>query len=286
MNILITGGQGFVGRHLAHHLEILNDVYCYDLKSGNDIRNLHDLDKAFELSQCTTVIHLAALAGVRRSKDYASEYISTNITGTWNVGLMCEKYGCNLISFSSSSVYGNANPPTKEDDPKDPVSIYGMTKLCAEQIVNRLNIQTTTIRPFTIYGENGRGDQVFYKWLNQFKSQKNITVYRGSETTKRGYTYVGDIVSAILYLVETDWPWEHEDFNLGGKEIITIDELVYIFSQNIPGFDALVGYLPPPKEDIAINYADITKAQNMIGFNPLDNFTQNLEQIILTEIGE
>jgi UDP-glucuronate 4-epimerase len=287
MNILITGGSGFIGRHLITKLiELGHKCHNYDLTHNQDIRNLHDLDKAFELSQCSTVIHLAARAGVRRGNEYPHEYMTTNIEGTWNVARMCEKYGCRLISFSSSSVYGSADPPTKEEDPKHPVSLYGMTKLMGEHIVNQTYIPSTIVRPFTVYGENGRGDQVFYKWLNQYKSEKLVTVFRNpdDEPSKRGYTYVGDLISALITLIECRWDWSHEDFNLGGQEVITIDDLVRIFRSCIPDFPTRTLELPLPDTDIPENYACIDKARRMLGFNPPAKFQDIIAGIISREL--
>jgi UDP-glucuronate 4-epimerase len=283
MNILITGAKGFVGQHLVRQLSRFHNVFTYDLVDGQDIRNLHDLDKAFEYAQCTTVVHLAARTGVRRSVDYPGEYIATNIEGTWNVGKMCERYDCRLINFSSSSVYGLTTPPTPEDAPKHPISLYGMTKLMGEHIVNNLATPTTIIRPFTIYGEGGRGDQVFYKWLNQFKAGKFCTIYN-KNTSRRGYTYINDIVKVILKLISMPWDWEHEDFNIGGLEIISIDDLLEIFSENIPGFIAQSTFLPAPMEDTLENYANITKAISMLGYDPPKNLRKNIERIIHNEL--
>lgn len=291
MKILITGGAGFIGTHLVRHLVNVSmdceiprqkDIAVYDIVNGHDIRNLHDLDKAFEVTQCDTVVHLAARAGVRRGNEYAHEYMSTNIEGTWNIGKMCEKYDCRLISFSSSSVYGNATPPTREHDPKNPVSLYGMTKLMGEHIVNRLTVPTVIIRPFTVYGPNGRGDQVFYKWLNQYSAGKPLTVY-GDGNGKRGFTYVGDIVSAVKTLIGP-WPWKekHIDFNLGGEEVITTDEMLDVYYSLIPYIK--VDRHCRPEIDIKENYADISKAKKMFGFNPPKQFKQNLEMIIRKEL--
>jgi len=282
MNILITGSCGFIGKHLQKALyEAGHHIYGYDLRDGLDIRDLHELDKWFELSQCTTVIHLAARAGVRRGNEYAHEYMTTNIEGTWNVGKMCEKYGCRLISFSSSSVYGNANPPTKEDDPKNPISLYGMTKLMGEHIVNQLTIPTVIIRPFTVYGEDGRGDQVFYKWINQYKAGKQMTVFNNGRNA-RGYTYVGDIINALVTLINMDWDWIHEDFNLGGQEIITIDSLLTIFMKIIR--DSKCTFLNRPGSDIPENYACIDKAKEILNFNPPKQFKENITNIIRKEL--
>ncbi len=271
--ILITGDMGFIGTHLK---EALNNFKGFDMKNGLDIRNKYDLELAFECNQFDTVIHLAALAGVRRSKLYPDEYISTNIEGTWNVGKMCEKYGCRLISFSSSSVYGNSIPPTKENDQKEPISLYGITKLAGEKIVNNLEIPTTIIRPFTVYGQGGRNDQVIYKWLNQYKAGKKITVYGDGESS-RGYVHINDLVSVIKKLVSMEWSWKHEDFNIGGVEIIKLKDIIKLFKSVYP----LVEFNKEekPADDVKEQYADISKAKKILGYKPEIKFNETVESI-------
>lgn len=284
MNILITGAMGFIGKHLRSKLntEHNGSLTLYDLALGDDIRNLHDLDKAFEASQCTTVIHLAARAGVRRGNDYPHEYLTTNIEGTWNVGKMCEKYGCRLISFSSSSVFGDAINPIAENDPKNPISLYGMTKLMGEHIVNQLTIPTTIIRPFTVYGEGGRRDQVFYKWLSQYLAGKPITVY-GDGSSLRGYTYVEDIVKTVCQLAMSDlWSWEHEHFNIGGNEYIPLSRVIEIFREILQ--DAVFEFLPAQECDITASFANTDKAHYFLDWDPPREFTTHLRNIIMREI--
>lgn len=267
--ILITGDKGYIGDHLRSRLP---EASGYDLRDGYDIRNLYDLDIAFERSQPDTVIHLAALAGVRQSRLYPDQYVTTNVTGTWNVGKMCEKYGYRLISFSSSSVFGNSNPPTKETDPKNPLSLYGITKLAGENIVNRLECQTTIIRPFTLFP--GRETQVWGKWEAQYRNGKEITVFGDGV---RGYVHIDDLTDAIVHLVESKWVWDHEDFNLGGGDVVQITDLLDMFLSHYS--DAKVKMMIRPTEDIAVQYADITKAKEMLNYNPKFSFKRDLMKV-------
>lgn len=295
MRILITGGKGFIGTRLVKALAnvhsesdsripLQHNITTYDLVDGQDIRNMHDLDKAFEYAQPQTVIHLAARTGVRRSIDYPGEYITTNIEGTWNVGAMCQKHGARLISFSTASVFGNEPPPIPEYAEKRPISLYGMTKLIGEHIVDNLSIPTVIVRPFNVYGGNGRGDQVFFKWINQLKTGRLATIYDTPESC-RGYTHVADLAEIVAKLAGMEWNWkDHQDFNLGGSEIITLDDLVQIFRDNIADFALHSVRIPAPKEDIVANYACIDKAREIIGFNPPPRFQENLISIIEKEL--
>ena len=158
--LLITGSDGFVGNHLKKKLNKRNIPFVrYDIRDSNnsDTRDKHQLAEIFEKEQITEVIHLAALAGVRRGKKYPQEYISTNILGTQNVVDLCNEFKVNkLIFYSSSSVYGNkCEKPALETDIKNPISLYGITKLAGEHIVNSTECKTVIIRPFTVYGKNG-----------------------------------------------------------------------------------------------------------------------------------
>jgi UDP-glucuronate 4-epimerase len=285
MRIIVTGGKGFVGKRLITKMMMDHDVYSYDIEDGQDIRNLHDLDKFFEYIQPQCVIHLAARTGVRRSVDHPHEYLTTNVEGTWNVGKMCEQYGCRLISFSTASVFGNDYPPIKEDDPKKPISLYGMTKEVGEHIVNNLTIPTTIVRPFNLYGEGGRGDQVFFKWINQLKTGRPVTVYN-TVGSCRGYTYVGDLVDVVSRLAVMWWSWDHEHFNIGGAETVYLHDVYEIFKSCVPKFNKKVILLDAPKSDIIANYACIEKAKAMIGFDPPKNFKEKLTSIIKMELGD
>lgn len=279
-NILVTGHEGFAGKHLTKFLDKKGLQWIgYDLQSGQDTRNRHDLDCIFEMHQIRHVIHLAALAGVRRSRLYPEEYISTNIFGTQNIVDMCNKYMVEkLVFYSSSSVFGvGSDPPFIEDDEKKPINLYGISKLAGEHIVNNAECKTVILRPFTIYGEDGRKDEVIYRWLEQYKSGLPITIY-GDGTSCRGYVYIKDLVEATVNLLQRDSNEKHEDFNIGGSEIVYIQDIADIFADEFP--DAKFARLDLPVEDVLENYANTDRAKEILGFDPQPNFATNLRKII------
>jgi UDP-glucuronate 4-epimerase len=292
MKIAIIGHLGFVGSHLTKYFDKQNISWVgYDLVSGQDIRDAHKLDRFFEENQISHVIHLANLAGVRRGNEYPEEYISTNILGTLNVVKMCEKYNVDhLIYYSSSSVYGEGNPPIVEIDNKNPKSLYGITKVAGELIVNSSKIEQTTILiPFTIYGgetESGcRKDSVIHKWIAQSKQGKPITVY-GDGSSCRGFVYIDDIVDITSkILINQNRKWKHETFNIGGSEVIKLNDIINIFKDEIQTL-ARFQYLPMPDVDIKVNYADTSKAKRILGFDPKKMFKENLIKIIKKEFYE
>ncbi|HLB57392.1 MAG: hypothetical protein A3F67_11810 [Verrucomicrobia bacterium RIFCSPHIGHO2_12_FULL_41_10] len=281
--LLITGHKGFVGSNLCVELKRRGlDFVGYDLQDGDDIRDKCKLDRFFEENQVTEIVHLAALAGVRRGELYPADYIFTNILGTNNLVELAEKYGVKkIVFFSSSSVYGQGKPPIKEDDAKKPISIYGITKLAGEKIIERCKIPFWVIlRPFTIYGENGRRDEVIYKWVNQVKNKKPITVY-GNGGSERGYVYIKDIVSVVLKILFEKHAVSKMDLNIGGSEVIKLSEIIAEFKKVF--LAAKFETLPLPESDVKSNFANITKAGDWLEFNPKKKFIKNLRLILKKE---
>lgn len=268
MNILITGNEGFVGSHIdIPHVG-------YDLINGEDILNEYQLETVFANNHIDTVIHLAALAGVHKSLLFPNTYIDVNIKGTQNIIEACKRHKVkHLIFFSSSSVYGNGMSPLKETDELNPISPYGVTKLAGEMLVKSSGIPYTIIRPFSLYGDFGRQDQIFYKWINQIISNKEITLF-GDGTAKRGFTNIYDLVSFIkLIVLQTP---NKETYNIGGEEIISMNQIIAML-QNSYEFE--VKQLPEKEEDIKESWADISKAKR-IGYNPKTSFFTELKKII------
>lgn len=278
MKILVTGGLGFVGSHLCKELEREHEVIVYDLVKGDDIRDRFKLDRMFESENFDVLINLAARAGVRRGEDFPEEYFSTNVIGLVNLIEMAEKYQLKkFIHFSSSSVYGaqNENVATKEDDEKNPRSIYGITKLAGELLLKKSKLAYIIIRPFTIIGENGRKEMVIYKWLNQHLSGRPISFY-GDGSTFRGYTYIGDMIEGVKLCLNERI--QREDFNLGGHQKIYLSELLDIFKELFP--DVEVNKLEMPSSDQPYSFADTSKAEKMLGWKPAENTKGKIRSIL------
>jgi len=270
MKILVTGCLGFIGSKLYAEIEKDHELVGYDIKVNDDIRDRRKLEYLFETENFDIVIHLAALTGVRRGELYPDEYISTNVIGTKNLVELSEKYGVkHFINFSSSSIYGESKKALSEVDMPNPNSIYGMTKLMAEQIVRRSSLEWTTIRPFTVYGENGRPDQVLVKWANEVNAGKPITFY-GDGNTVRGYTYLGDLIRGVKLIIE------HGGIgtvNLGGTEPISLSELWDIIGN--PERDVL----ELPFGDRTRSVADIEKAVIALGWTPQSDFRKTIKKL-------
>lgn len=274
--ILATGHRGFVGGYLA---EALGEYVGYDLVEGNDIRDGFKLFKTLQDNKIETVIHLAARAGVRTSALFPEEYLSTNINGTRTLLEVAEKAGVkHVILFSSSSIYGSQQPPNSEDVPPQPDSIYGMTKAASEMLAAISPVPTTVIRPFTLYGKRGRKDQVVYKWLTEWREGKPLTFY-GDGASKRGYTHVLDLMDGLSAIVRKGPPESgHDIYNLGGAEVITLDDIAAIFEAELP--DIAWNRVSRPSFDVFENWADTSKARRELGWTPMRDFKTEMVHII------
>ena len=290
---LILGFRGFIGTRLCQKLTKEGiDFVGYDLQDGDDVRDKFKLDKIIESGQFDMVVHLAAQAGVRRGEDFPDEFISMNMQGTQNVVNACKKHGVRKILFySSSSVLGGNDEPDQvgldEMNEYNPKSIYAMTKVAGECIVKNSGLDYLIIRPFTVYGENGRPDMVIYKWINQIKAGRPITFY-GDGKTKRGYTYVQDLVDATITLAKMKS--EDKDMpgilHLGGSEIITLAEVLQLFDNHCKNnnIEYFVDEQDMPKADVTSSFACIDEAREAIGFEPQKRFKNLIKQILNEEL--
>lgn len=253
MTILITGHKGFIGSHLTKKLGSLGLKWIgYDLVDGNDIRNKLSLERVFDSYPIEVVIHLASLTGARRGEEYPQEYFDTNVIGTENVARLCEKYGVKkLIAFSSASA-------------KTCMNTYGITKHAMELMLERCKVKSIhVVRPFNVYGENGRPDQVIWKWKNRIEAGLPIE-YHGN--LKRNYTYVGDLIEALLQLlsIDGDATWD-----FGSDQKIGLENLLNLFIEKYPGLrinkkemeDVEVS---PEKNYLSFNTDFITKVKELL----------------------
>ncbi|MBI2142010.1 NAD-dependent epimerase/dehydratase family protein, partial [Candidatus Woesearchaeota archaeon] len=215
MNVLVTGGAGFIGSHVADNF---NDYYEPEQKKSNikkqqhnknyalyreDILNLKQMDDIFGKAKPEAIIHLAARVGVRPSLKEPLLYNDVNVKGTLHILELARKHGVKKLVFaSSSSVYGaNKKVPFSEDDRTDrPISPYGATKKAGELLCHSYHslysMDIACLRFFTVYGERGRPDMAPYKFTKLISEGKEIEVY-GDGRTKRDYTYVADIVQGV-----------------------------------------------------------------------------------------
>lgn len=292
MNILITGVAGFIGSWIAKELvkqghniigiDNFNDYYNSKFKEENlediklklykeDIRNFDNLKKIFYNNKINKIVHLAAMVGVRPSIINPFIYEEVNVRGTLNLLELAKQNNIKKFVFtSSSSVYGNQDkvPFSEDDATNSQISPYAATKKSGEILCYTYNslykIPTVCLRLFTVYGPYGRPDMAPYKFVNNISHGKEIEVY-GDGSTKRDYTFIADIVSGILKSFELDA--DYEIINLGCGSPIMLSNFIKIIEKNL-GKKAVIKQKELQQGDVMQTYADISKAERLLGYKP------------------
>ena len=297
MNFLVTGGAGFIGSHVCERLlrdghsvwafDELNDFYDPQLKRAN-LRAIQSLAKPFEFFhgdlcdedavaevfssvQFDQVIHLAARAGVRPSLEQPALYQRVNVEGTVNILEAARKTGVKKITIaSSSSVYGvNAKVPFSESYPIfSAVSPYAASKLACEALGHVYHhiykMDVAMLRFFTVYGPRQRPDLAIHKFTKLIDAGKPIPVF-GDGSTARDHTFISDILEGILACTKKEFGFEI--FNLGESQTVKLSELIALI-ENALGKKAIIDRQPLQPGDVPLTFADISKAQRMLGYEP------------------
>jgi len=218
------------------------------------------------------IVHLAARAGVRPSLKEPKLYAETNINGTLNLLELARDYEIKQFVFgSSSSVYGeNEKLPFAENDPIfNPISPYAATKAAGELICHTyshlFDIRTVCLRFFTVYGPRQRPDLAIHKFSKRIWDGDPISVF-GDGSTRRDYTYIDDIISGVRAAMDY-YASMHEVFNLGESETTQLSRLIELLEENL-GKKAIIDRQPMQPGDVPITYADISKARQMLGYDP------------------
>ncbi|MDF2833241.1 GDP-mannose 4,6-dehydratase [Chryseobacterium indoltheticum] len=252
-----------------------------------DIRDQKGLEKIFRNHQIDFIIHLAALAGVRPSIERPLEYEEVNVRGTMNLWELCNQFGIKkFICASSSSVYGNNEkiPFCETDNVDQPISPYAATKKSGEilgHVYHSLyGIDMIQLRFFTVYGPRQRPDLAIHKFTKLISENKEIPFY-GDGNTARDYTYIDDIINGILKSI--DYLEKNSDIyeiiNLGENEVVTLTEMLSEIEKNL-NKTAIRKILPIQPGDVQKTSADITKAQNLIGYKPVTNFQNGTKKFV------
>lgn len=252
-----------------------------------DIRDKNGLEEIFKNHKIDTVIHLAALAGVRPSIERPLEYEEVNIRGTMNLWELCKDFNINkFVCASSSSVYGNNEkiPFSETDNVDNPISPYAATKKCGEILGHVYHdlykIDMIQLRFFTVYGPRQRPDLAIHKFTKLISEDEEIPFY-GDGTTARDYTYIDDVVDGIWKSVQ--YLENHSDvyeiINLGESEVINLNEMLSTLEKTL-GKSAIRKNLPMQPGDVLKTNADITKARTLIGYKPDTNFQNGIKKFV------
>lgn len=296
MSILVTGGAGFVGSHLARALlqrgdrvvaiDNFNDYYDPAIKRANarelaqhpnftlvegDIRDTATLEALFAEHGVRRVAHLAAMAGVRESMRQPALYLDVNLTGTFNLLEAAQRHGVeNFVFASTSSVYGETKrlPFTEEDAADRPLAAYPASKRAAEILaysyhhLHKLNV--TVLRFFNVYGPAGRPDMMPLRVMNALLDGTEIPIFNGGDI-KRDWTYIDDTVQGVIAALDT--PLGYEILNLGVGAPISLREFIDVLEE-LSGRTLKTRVVPTPPSDPPITFCDNSKIRRLLGFNP------------------
>jgi UDP-glucuronate 4-epimerase len=307
---LITGGAGFIGSHLVDRLlatdieqvtvvDDFNDFYDPEIKRQNirhhledpryqltevDIRDRAALEQSLATNRFDCIVHLAARAGVRPSLTQPQLYNETNVNGTLNLLEFARQKDIKQFVFgSSSSVYGiNAKVPFSEDDPiRQPISPYAATKGAGELLCHTYShlyrIRCICLRFFTVYGPRQRPDLAIHKFARLISEGKPIPVF-GDGTTRRDYTYVDDIIDGVVAAINYDKS-DFEVINLGESRTVELRELIALLEKELDAH-AIIDRQPSQPGDVPQTFADITRARQLLGYNPQTQIEDGLRRFV------
>ncbi len=306
-NILLTGAAGFIGWKTAKMLleeghnvigvDNLNNYYDIRLKEYRkkdlekyknfkfypvDIENIKALEILFMDNKFDAVINLAARAGVRYSMVNPHVYMTTNAYGTLNLLELMKGYNVKkMVLASTSSLYAGQPMPFKEDLPVNtPISPYAASKKAAEVMAYTYHylygIDVSVVRYFTVYGPAGRPDMSIFRFIKWIDEGKPIILY-GDGSQARDFTYVDDIANGtILALKDVGY----EIINLGGgKNPISLKTVIEMIEKYL-GKKAVIDFKPFHKADLKETWADITKAKQLLNWEPKISFEEGIEKTI------
>ncbi len=313
--ILVTGAAGFIGSHIVDRLladghsvwglDNFDDFYPRQIKESNlesalthkgfelvegDLRDDVLLNTLFRIGEFDAVVHMAAKAGVRPSIEAPEEYYDSNVMGTVRLLEAMRRYGVGALVFaSSSSVYGSrpGSGPFSEDDPVDhPVSPYAATKRAGELLCHTYwhlqGLSCDCLRFFTVYGPRQRPDLAIHKFARELSAGRPVPVY-GDGTAARDFTYIDDTVGAVLTSLEQVMRAGKEPLfrilNIGADRTVTVNELVHLLGATMDAVPT-VEHLPPQPGDVPQTWADISKARDVLGFNPTVPIEEGLRRFV------
>lgn len=305
-HVLVTGGAGFIGSHLVDRLlkeetwqvtvlDNFDPFYAAEIKEENVAKHRAQADYrlvrgdlldpgvlASLPEQVDSIVHLAAKAGVRPSLQDPAGYQAVNVTGTQHLlEFARERAVKDFVFAGSSSVYGvNPDVPWREDDcVLRPISPYASTKVSGEllgHVYSHLyDLRFTSLRFFTVYGPRQRPDLAIHKFAKLIRDGEPLPVY-GDGSSRRDYTYIGDIIEGVMAAVRLREPG-FDIINLGYHRTVSLREMIGALEHAL-GTKAELEFLPTQPGDVPQTFADIRKAERLLGYKPTTSFKEGIER--------
>ena len=299
MRFMVTGGAGFVGKNITnmllkdgHIVSILDNLNTGKKENLEGILentefyqvDIRDYKKLRELMKNSDgIFHQAALTNVQESFTKQKEYEEVNIVGTENILKIANEFDIKVVFASSSSVYGNQSKiPIKEDSSIIPINPYGKTKLETERLSEKYykkSVKSIGLRYFNVYGK-GQNDAyagVITKFLKNINEGKSPIIF-GSGKQTRDFIFVEDVALANIVAMKNNV--KNGFFNIGTGKKTSINELANLMIK-LSGKDLKPIYKNPLEGDIQDSQADITKAKNLLNWNPKTELKEGLKKLVL-----
>ena len=297
MNLIVTGGAGFIGSHLTkylikkgHNVSVIDSLRrgsfdnLREIKDQIDFQEIDILD--YEkmknvVKNADGIFHQAALGSVPQSFKEPEEYHRVNAIGTENVLKLAKEFGFKVVYASSSSVYGNQDKfPIKEDAEKNPLNPYGRSKLESEQFAKKyadVGVKVIGLRYFNVFGigQNPNYAGVVPKFIERLVLHKPPMIY-GDGKQLRNFTFVDDVVEANVLAFENKI--EHAFMNIATGVMTSVKELASIMIR-LSGLSIEPTYEQAREGDIEKSQADISLAKNLINWVPKTTLEEGLEKI-------
>ena len=301
--VLVTGAAGFIANRVARDLaaehkvvaiDNVNDYYDVRLKEHRiealdgiefhriDIENKAAMQPLFEENQFDAVVNLAARAGVRYSMENPHVYMTTNAHGSLNLlELMREFDVKKYVLASTSSLYAGQQMPFVESlAVNTPISPYAASKKAAEVMAYSYHflfgIDVSVVRYFTVYGPAGRPDMSIFRFIQWIDQGVPIELF-GDGSQSRDFTYVDDIASGTIAALK---PVGYEIINLGGGNQPISMNTVIATLEDLLGKKAKINYRDFHKADLKSTWADISKANDLLGWEPKISLQEGLENSV------
>lgn len=284
MNVVVTGGAGFIGSYLVKQLVKSNqNVTVIDSLDRGNLTNLssvidkikfHKIDiRDFDglkeiLKQADGVFHEAALTDVQESFTKQKEYHDVNVIGSENIFRLANEFGFKVVYASSSSIYGNPKTiPVNEKNERKPINPYGQTKLEDEFLAERyakLSASIIGLRYFNVYGKGQTGSYagVITKFINNLKEKKPPVIF-GSGDQLRDFVYVEDVALANIAAMQSNV--KDGFFNVGTGITTSIKKLAQILI-DISGLSLEPKHEEPLEGDVSMSQADTSLTKKMLGW--------------------
>jgi len=300
MNVLVTGGAGFIGSHVVDGLlkEGLSLIVVDNLSTGK-IENLNPnalfyqqsiedeemMERVFMLHKPAYIFHLAAQSSVSVSVRNPVEDAKTNILGTLVLLQKSVKYGVKKFIFSSTggAIYGdNVKIPTPETEIPNPISPYGIAKLSVEKYLDffskEYGLEYVSLRYSNVYGprQDPYGEAgVVAIFTNRMLKGEKVTIFGDGEYV-RDYVYVDDVVRANILAMEKG---KNVVLNIGTGRGTTVNEL-FMMLKSITGYSDEPEYAPPRKGDVRKSILDCSKAKEILGWEPEVSLEEGLRRTV------